>query len=116
MLDASIAGGWAAGVGIVPAVGEQSIIRRWCGLEAECFDHIPLIGPAPGLDGLTLAVGFSGHGFAIAPGVGRCVAEQMAGRPAPELAGLAPSRIARFNADEVEVFLNDRSEASLTLG
>ena len=49
MLDASIEGGWAAGVGIVPAVGEQRIVRRWCGLEAESFDHIPLIGPVTGL-------------------------------------------------------------------
>jgi sarcosine oxidase subunit beta len=116
MLDASIAGGWAAGAGIVPAVGEQAILRKWCGLEAECFDHVPLIGPAPGVDGLTLAVGFSGHGFAIAPAVGRCVADQLAGRPTPELAGLDPSRIAGFDPVEVQQFLNDRSEASLTLG
>jgi sarcosine oxidase subunit beta len=116
MLDSSVAGGWAAGVGIVPAVGEQTIVRKWCGLEAECFDHVPLIGPAPAVDGLTLAVGFSGHGFAIAPAVGRCVADQLAGRSTPELAGLDPSRIARFDPAEVETFLNDRSEASLTLG
>ena len=119
MLDASIEGGWAAGVGIVPAVGEQRIARKWCGLEAECFDHVPLIGPVTGLGGpagLTVAVGFSGHGFAIAPGVGRAVADQLAGRPTPDLAGLDPGRAARFDPDEVERFLTDRSEAGLTLG
>jgi sarcosine oxidase subunit beta len=116
MLDASIEGGWAAGVGIVPAVGEQRIIKKWCGLEAESFDHVPFIGPAPGLDGLTVAVGFSGHGFAIAPAVGRCVADQLAGRAVPELAGLDPRRIAGFDPAAVEQFMNDRSEASLTLG
>jgi sarcosine oxidase subunit beta len=116
MLEASIEGGWAAGVGILPAVGEQRIVRKWCGLEAESFDHIPLIGPVPGLDGLTVAVGFSGHGFAIAPAVGRCVADQLAGRPAPELSGLDPSRMASFDPAEVERFLNDRSEASLAIG
>jgi sarcosine oxidase subunit beta len=116
MLDASIEGGWAAGVGIVPAVGEQTIIRRWCGLEAESFDHVPFIGPAPGLDGLTVAAGFSGHGFAIAPAVGRCVADQLAGRPVPELAGLDPGRIARFDAAAVEQFLNDASVAGLAIG
>ena len=82
MVDASIEGGWAAGAGIVPAVGEQRLARQWCGLEAESFDHVPLIGPVRrGLDGLTVAIGFSGHGFAIAPAVGRCVADQLAGSP-----------------------------------
>ncbi len=116
MLDSSIAGGWAAAVGILPAVGERRIVRQWCGLEAQCFDEIPLIGPWPGLDGLTLAVGFSGHGFAIAPAVGRCVADQLAGRPIPELAGLDPRRAANFDPVEVERWLNDRSEASLGVG
>ena len=119
MLDASIEGGWAAGVGVVPAVGEQRIVRTWCGLEAECFDHVPLIGPVTGLGGpagLTVAVGFSGHGFAIAPGVGRSVADQLAGRATPELAGLDPGRAAGFDRVQVEQFLTDRSEASLAIG
>ena len=116
MLDESIAGGWAAGVGIVPAVGEQTIIRKWCGLEAETLDHIPLIGPISGLPGLTVAVGFSGHGFAIAPAVGRCVADQLAGRPTPELAGLDPGRTARFDPAAVHQFMTDTGEAALGVG
>ena len=116
MLDESIAGGWAAGVGIVPAVGEQTIIRKWCGLEAETFDHIPLIGPISGLPGLTLAVGFSGHGFAIAPAVGQCVADQLAGRPTAELAGPDPGRISNFDPTALNAFLTDQSTASLGVG
>ena len=38
-------------------------------------DHQPLIGPVPDHDGLWLAAGFSGHGFMIAPAVGRIVAD-----------------------------------------
>jgi sarcosine oxidase, subunit beta len=119
MLDSSIAGGWAAGVGIVPAVGQQQIVRKWCGLEAESIDHIPFIGPVSslcGLDGLTVAVGFSGHGFAIAPAVGRCVADQLAGRPTPELDGLDPARAASRDPAEIDRFVNDNSEASLAVG
>lgn len=119
MLETSIAGGWVAGVGIVPAVGEQRIVRQWCGLEAEAFDHVPLIGPVTALGGptgLTVAVGFSGHGFAIAPAVGRCVADQLAGRPTPELAGLDPGRAAAFDPAEVRSFLEDRSAAGLSAG
>lgn len=116
MLDESEAGGWAAAVGILPAVGEQKVIRKWCGLEAQSFDAIPFIGPWPGLDGLTIAVGFSGHGFAISPAVGRCIADQLAGRPTPELAGLDPSRIASFDPVAVEQFMNDNAIASLAVG
>ncbi|MDQ6674323.1 MAG: FAD-binding oxidoreductase [Chloroflexota bacterium] len=116
MLDSSVEGGWAAALAILPAVGEQRIIRKWCGLEAETFDQIPLIGPWPGVDGLIIATGFSGHGFAISPAVGRCIADQLAGRPTPELAGLDPSRVASFDRLAVERYVNDRSEASLAVG
>jgi sarcosine oxidase subunit beta len=116
MLDESIAGGWAAGIGIVPAVGAQTILRKWCGLEAETFDHIPLIGPIAGLPGLTVAVGFSGHGFAIAPAVGRCVADQLAGWAVSELAGLDPSRVASFDRTALDAFMTDNASAALGVG
>jgi len=38
-------------------------------------DHQPLVGELPGYDGLFVAAGFSGHGFMIAPAVGRIVAD-----------------------------------------
>jgi len=107
MVESSVAGGVAAAVAIVPAVGQQQIARRWCGLEAESFDGIPFIGPLPGIEGLIVACGFTGHGFAISPAVGRCVADQIAGRPTPELVGLDPSRIATFDAAKVAEFVRE---------
>jgi sarcosine oxidase subunit beta len=104
MREASVAGGWAAACAIVPAVGEQRLADSWCGLEAECLDGVPLLGPAPGWRGLTLSLGFCGHGFAIAPAVGRALAEQLAGRPAPELSGLDPARMAGFDPAAVAAF------------
>jgi len=86
-------------------VGEQRIDHSWCGLEGQSMDNIPLIGVIPGLEGLTIAVGFSGHGFALAPAVGRCVVEQINGHPTPELDGLSPSRIASFHPHAVETFI-----------
>ena len=41
-------------------------------------DHQPVIGPVSEHDGLWVAAGFSGHGFMIAPAVGRIVAEARA--------------------------------------
>ena len=42
-------------------------------------DRQPILGPIPGHDGLHVAAGFSGHGFMIAPAVGRIVAGGVAG-------------------------------------
>lgn len=42
-------------------------------------DRQPILGPLPGYNGLHVAAGFSGHGFMIAPAVGRVVAAGVAG-------------------------------------
>jgi sarcosine oxidase subunit beta len=101
----SIEGNWKTACEVLPAVGQQAIARAWCGLEAESIDDLPFIGPIDGLDGLTVAVGFSGHGFALAPAVGRVVAEQLAGGAAPELEGLEAGRMKGFREDVGEEFL-----------
>jgi sarcosine oxidase subunit beta len=59
-------------------------------------DHQPLLGPVPGHDGLWVAAGFSGHGFMLAPAIGRIVADGLLdGRPDPALETFAPDRFAR---------------------
>jgi sarcosine oxidase subunit beta len=105
---ASIQGNWATACQLLPAVGQQHIARSWCGLEAESFDEIPFIGAVTGIEGLTLALGFSGHGFALSPAVGRCVADLIAGRPAPELDGLRPDRMTDFPPDQLEAFKTEK--------
>jgi sarcosine oxidase subunit beta len=102
--EASIAGSWAVATAVVPAVADQRVVRSWCGVEAESFDGVPLIGPAPGLGGLYLALGFSGHGFQIAPAVGRSVADALQGHPTPELEGLAAARLQTFDPAAVAAF------------
>ena len=42
-------------------------------------DRQPILGPLDGHDGLHVAAGFSGHGFMIAPAVGRIVATAVVG-------------------------------------
>ncbi len=89
----NVTGNWETACAILPAVGKQQIARAWCGLEAESIDDIPFVGSVSGLDGLLLAVGFSGHGFAISPAIGQSVANLLIGKQAPELTGLSPNRI-----------------------
>jgi len=103
----SIQGNWTTACELLPAVSQQQIAQAWCGLEALSFDEIPFIGPAPERAGLTLALGFSGHGFAISPAVGRAVADQLVGRPTPELDGLRPDRMASFDTAQVATFLKN---------
>ena len=58
-------------------------------------DRQAIIGRVPGADGLWIAAGFSGHGFMLAPAVGRILAEAIAGTGEDEaLAILDPARFA----------------------
>jgi sarcosine oxidase subunit beta len=61
----------------LPAVAEAEVRSGWCGLREMTPDDHPILGPVPGLAGLWLAVGFSGHGFMHAPAAGRILAEWM---------------------------------------
>jgi len=89
----SIAGNWQDACAIVPTVAGLQIARAWCGLECVTIDELPLLGPAPGYSGLTLALGCCGHGFALAPAIGRAIADQLVGQAVPELDGLDPTRL-----------------------
>jgi sarcosine oxidase subunit beta len=88
----SVDGSWAVATEIVPAVADQQVAESWGGLEAQSVDGVPFIGPAPRLQGVFLAVGFSGHGFQLSPAVGRAVADQISGTRVPELEPLSSSR------------------------
>ena len=60
---------------VLPSLEHARIVSRWVGLYEMTPDRHPIIGPVPGLDGLILANGFSGHGFQHAPIVGKLLAE-----------------------------------------
>jgi sarcosine oxidase subunit beta len=60
---------------ILPALEDAVIAHSWVGLYEMTPDRHPIIGPVPGLTGLLLANGFSGHGFQHAPIVGKLIAE-----------------------------------------
>ena len=42
-------------------------------------DVVPVVDHVPGLDGLILGTGMSGHGFGIGPGMGRVLADMALG-------------------------------------
>jgi glycine/D-amino acid oxidase-like deaminating enzyme len=73
--------------------------ERWAGAIDVLPDEVPALGPVPGIDGLLVATGFSGHGFGIGPGAGLVTARLAAGEsPGLDLGAFSPNRFAR-NAD-----------------
>jgi sarcosine oxidase subunit beta len=90
LLPESMTGSWRTASELVPALGERRLIRSLCGLEGLSFDGVPLVGRLS--EGVYVAAGFSGHGFQLAPAVGRAVADDLLGRRVPELAPLNPTR------------------------
>ncbi len=68
-----------AGATLLPLLGELPVRRVMGGLYDNTPDRRPLLGAVPGVDGLFLAVGFSGHGFMIAPAVGEGLAAAVTG-------------------------------------
>ena len=69
-----------AGSTLLPILREVPVRRVMGGIYDNTPDRRPLLGPVPGIDGLFLAVGFSGHGFMIAPAVGELIASSVVGR------------------------------------
>jgi sarcosine oxidase subunit beta len=60
--------------GVLPMVSQAPIARIWGGLLDLTPDALPVLDRAPGIDGLFVAAGFSGHGFGIGPAVGQAMA------------------------------------------
>ena len=81
-------------VGLFPSLADVPLLRAWAGIEAFCADEMQAVGPAPRIAGLVLAAGFSGHGFAVGPGIGALIAEHIATGRWPRL--LEPFGIERF--------------------
>jgi glycine/D-amino acid oxidase-like deaminating enzyme len=78
----------------VPAFADAGVAHSWTGVYDVTPDWNPVLGAVPGIDGLHVAFGFSGHGFKLSPIVGRLVAQSALGLPTD--LPLAPYSIERF--------------------
>src|SRR5215831_9391492 len=80
VLEDSVRGSLEVAGEVYPPVAACALDRSWIGLEAFLPDELPVIGPVPGVEGLLVATGFSGHGFALSPMVGDVLARLALGR------------------------------------
>ena len=85
----------AAMVRLYPQFRHVPVVQQWAGYIDVTPDVVPYISPLGALPGLTVATGFSGHGFGIGPAAGRLAAELAMGE-SPS-ADPTPFRISRFS-------------------
>ncbi len=62
-------------LGYFPILGRARVVRTWSGFLDKTPDLLPVISKVTDISGLILACGFSGHGFGIAPIVGKLLSE-----------------------------------------
>jgi sarcosine oxidase subunit beta len=83
---------------ILPALLDVSLTHLVKGYYDMTPDHQPIIGAVPGAEGVWVAAGLSGHGFMMAPAVGRAVADLLRGnQPAWYFQGLGVERFSELH-------------------
>jgi sarcosine oxidase subunit beta len=80
--DDSVQGSLEVAREVYPPLIACKLSRGWAGLEAFMPDDLPGLGPLPGVSGLLVAAGFSGHGFALTPMIGDILARLALGQDA----------------------------------
>jgi sarcosine oxidase subunit beta len=76
-----------------PPLLDARVKNAWAGFYEMTPDRQPLLGPIPGNPELWMAAGFSGHGFMLAPAVGKQLASWMLQGKAPaDFSAFAPER------------------------
>ena len=79
-----------------PGWEEAGLASSWTGVYDVTPDWNPVLGTVPGVQGLVVGFGFSGHGFKLSPAVGRVLAQVALGLPTDvDLAPYAWSRFAQ---------------------
>jgi sarcosine oxidase subunit beta len=67
-----------------PILGAVKVLRQWAGCYDLTPDANPIVGPVDGVEEFFQASGFMGHGFMMAPVIGKRLADLLAGDAVPE--------------------------------
>jgi sarcosine oxidase subunit beta len=86
----------------LPAIEDAPVMRVWAGLYEMTPDQMGILSPIPGLEGLHVIAGFSGHGFMHGPIAGQLMAELVADGRAHTV-DIAPLDIKRFRGGHTPV-------------
>jgi glycine/D-amino acid oxidase-like deaminating enzyme len=77
-----------------PVFRQATVEQSWAGMIDVTPDSNPVIGSVPDIPGLTVATGFSGHGFGTSPAAGQLAADLLSG--SEPIINPAPYRFERF--------------------
>ncbi len=93
---------------LLPFMKNVRIVRQWAGTYDMTPDNSPVLGPAPSIPNFINAAGSSGHGFMMAPAVGKFIAEYITTGRVNEL--MKPFSLERFSTGELltELVLTSR--------
>lgn len=93
---------------LLPFMKNVRIVRQWAGTYDMTPDNSPVLGPAPKIPNFINAAGSSGHGFMMAPAVGKFIAEYITTGRVNEL--MRPFSLERFERGEplTELVLSHR--------
>ena len=88
---------------LMPITAAMKVLRQWVGPYDVSPDGDAIVGPSPRHPNLIQVCGFTGHGFMMAPAVGRLLARYLAdGTAHPMLARWDPGRFAAGAANQRE--------------
>jgi glycine/D-amino acid oxidase-like deaminating enzyme len=87
-------------VALVPRLADVKVLRQWAGPYDVSPDGKAILGEPPGVPGFFLACGFVGHGFMMAPVIGKLYAEWLTGGARHEV--FEQCRLQRFAEGTVE--------------
>ncbi|MFN3653497.1 MAG: glycine oxidase ThiO [Armatimonadota bacterium] len=79
---------------LLPALSQCSFRHAWAGLRPDTPDHLPVIGPIPGVEGVVVAAGHFRNGVLLSPVTGEAVAECVR-------SGTLPADVAPFRPDRL---------------
>jgi sarcosine oxidase subunit beta len=82
----------------LPLLADAEVVAEWAGLYEVTPDDQPILGAMPGVEGLFVCAGFSGHGLMHGPAAGLLMAEEILDGRAHTI-DIDPLRYARFAAD-----------------
>ena len=84
----------------MPEMNESYYRGGWSGIFTTTPDWHPILDKVPGIEGLYCMVGFSGHGFKLAPAIGQAMAELVLDGQASSI-DLSPLRFSRFEEGDL---------------
>lgn len=87
---------WQRLVDAFPVFSHARIAQSWAGYIDVTPDAMPVMDAVPGVPGLFLASGFSGHGFGIGPAAGEAMAQLIQGNKTS--VDIRPFRFDRYGA------------------